>query len=105
MGPNLTLAAKSAANKESNNPHIAIRNGEYLCQVFSRSRDILRCRVDRQAIAFPLRNNGMRLHRVVMLYGCGVNLVDLNFGLPQRPVNITSTGVAGIFIVISRISI
>src|SRR5947209_5353818 len=93
--PDLPFASESPANKERDHMHVVLWDTKDLRQRTLHASDVLAGVMQSKAVAIPLSDGGVRLHRIVMLNGRGVNLVDLHFRLCDAGFNVAPTEVAG----------
>ena len=86
--PHRALATEAATDERRNDAHIVRRNTERLGDRLAHARDILRRVVEREPIAFPTRDGGVRLHRVVMFHRRRVHRLDADLRLCNSGVEI-----------------
>ena len=82
--PRLALAAECAADKGCDDADRFGIDAERRSEAVLNSKDPLRRVVDRQTVAGPLRDRGMRFHRVVVLGGRTVRLLQGHCGARKR---------------------
>ena len=79
--PHRALATEASTDERRNDAHIIRRNAERLGDRLAHARDILRGVVEREPIAVPTRDGGVRLHWMVMLHRRRVHRLDADFRL------------------------
>src|SRR4051794_17709726 len=101
--PDLTLGAEASPGEKTRHLDVLFRNRKYLRQLLSDTADVLSSVMNLEPVALPLCDRRVRLHRVVMMNGRGVDLVDFHLCFRKRAVHISPTLITGLAIMLTGI--
>jgi hypothetical protein len=88
--PRRSFAAERAADERRHDLDIFFRDAERFRHRGADREDVLRRVVQRELVAFPRRDERMRLHRIVMLVWRAIGLIDLDRGRGERGVGVAN---------------
>ena len=82
--PRRALRTEPAADEARDDAHVLGGQAEHRSELAARADHALRRVVEGEPVALPQRDGGVRLHRVVVLDGRRVHVVDLGRGARER---------------------